>query len=308
MEEQFEILEKLLSLASEGSVDDFARKKLRSAALAHRLLPRKPLADMFVKVGDNTFKSVLDAMCANEPGADMMLGFYHPDLSENWDYDTPTKSIMVGRKGMGWIEHFHYDPYSFEKWNFNERFKKSRGMVMGQFTHFHVPESIKAHTARSNAGGDIAYESRLMPFDELHAQAASGGIVPFRARLCAYTQEARFAFSVDLLDNCLVQDFRASKLPPKGRVFRAPLDCLAFDRVYAAEKLPQQVANAFMLLFEREGTTVYDLSHVAGLNEASSRNTLQALVSRNLARKEGSTPRENYYADMDSIKKMAERL
>ena len=74
------------------------------------------------------------------------------------------------------------------------------------------------------------------------------------------------------------------------------------------EKLPEHVASAFMLIFEREGTTVYDLSHVVGLNEASARNTLQALVSRNLARKEGSAPRENYYADMDSIKKMAECL
>jgi len=308
MEEQFKTLERLLSLAPDGSVDDFARKKLNSAALAHRQLPRIQLADMFARVGENVYKSVLEAMCDNEPGSDMMLGFYHPDLSENWDYDTPTKSIMAGRKGIGWVEHFHYDPYSFEKWNFEERFKKSQGMLMGHFTHFHIPESIRAHTARQNDGGDVCYETRLMPFDELHAQALSGCIIPFRARLCAYTHDARFSFSVDLLDNCLVRDFRASMLPPKSRVFRKPLDCLVFDRVFATEKLPQHVANAFMLIFEREGTTVYDLSHVVGLNEASARNTLQALVSRNLARKEGSAPRENYFADMDSIKKMAERL
>jgi hypothetical protein len=152
MEEPFETMERLLSLAPAGSVDDFARKQLRSAALAHRQSPRIPLADLFVRVGEKISKSLLDAMCDNEPGSDMLLGFYHPDLSENWDYDTPTKSIMSGRKGIGWIEHFHYDPYSFEKWNFEERFKKSQGMLMGHFTHFHIPESIKAHTTRANDG------------------------------------------------------------------------------------------------------------------------------------------------------------
>ncbi len=308
MEERCEVWDRLLARAPPEMADDYARKQLRSAVLAHRQSPRVPLADVCARVGGDVSACILDALMSVEPGSDIALSLYHPDLSENWDYDTPTKAVFVGRKGVGWLEHFGYDPYTFEKWNFNERFKKSQGMVMGHFTHYFIPETIKAHAARSNEGGDVPpHTTRLMPFDELHAEAISGRVIPFRARLCAYTQEARYSFAVDLLDNCLVRDFRATKLPPKGRVFRKPLDCLAFDRVYAAERLPLHVANAFMLIFERAGTTVFDLSHVVGLNEASARNTLQALVSRGLAVKEGSAPRENYLADMDSIRKLAER-
>jgi hypothetical protein len=307
MEGSGDVWERLLARAPPETADDFARKRLRSAVLGHRQSACVQLADVCATVDGEVHRSVLEALMSAEPGSEISLSLYHPDLSENWDYDTPSKSIFIGRKGVGWLEHFRYDPYSFEKWNFNERFKKSQGMVMGHFTHFFVPESIKAHSARANEGGDSPpYATRLMPFDELHAEAVSGRMVPFRARLCAYTQEARYAFTVDLLDNCLVQDFRAGKLPPKGRVFRKPLDCLAFDRVFASESLPQHVASALMLVFEREGTTVYDVSQVIGLNEASARNTLQALVARNLAYKQGSAPRENYMIEIDSIKKMAE--
>jgi hypothetical protein len=306
MDERIEACQRLLAHAPEGEDDEYAKKQLRGAVLEHVQRPKRALADVQCAVDGEASDRPLDALLALGPEAELSVKLYHPDLSENWDYDTPTKSMCVGRKGVGWLEHFHYDPYSFEKWNFEERFMKSRAMFMGHFTHYFVPESIKTHTRRTQQGLELPYSPKLSDLEGLRTEVLAGKVIPFALRLCAYTQEARHSFAVDLLDGALVRDFRAGALPPKGRLFRSSLDCLAFDRVYVSEKLPGHVAGAFVMVFERAGTTVFDLSQVTGLNERSARNTLGALVARGLVRKEGAAPRETYEVDMETVRKLAE--
>ena len=306
MEETFEACQRLLRFAPEGEVDDYARKRLREEMLEHAQAKKHVLASVFYTVGGKTYKHFLDVLNDAEPGAEISIGLFHPDLNANWDYDTPIKSIVIGRKGFGSLERFSYDAYSFQKWDFTEHPIKDRAMFMGNFTHYHVVESIKTHTIRNQKGLDLPYDPKLHPFDALHAEVREGKVIPFRMRLCGYTQEARHAAVIDLLDDVLVMDFRGGKLPLKGMLTRPPLDCLAFDRVFASEKLPEHVANAFIMVFERTGTTVFDVSQVMGLIENSARHTLGALVARGFVSKAGHPPREIYEADVDAIRKAAE--
>lgn len=305
-EEKIGACQRLLRFAPEGEADDYARKQLREAVLEHTQAKKRVLASVSYNVNGKGYKHFLDVLSQEEPGAEIMISLFHPDLNENWDYDTPAKAMMVGKKGFGWIEYFHYDAYSFEKWDFSEHPVKDRAMYMGHFTHYFVAESIKSHTMRMQQGADLPYSPKLAPFDALHAEVREGKAIPFRMRLCAYGQEMRHSMTLDLLDNVLVKDFRGAKLPPKGMLKRPPLDCLAFDRVFASEKLPEHVANTFIMVFEREGTTVMDVSQVIGLIENSARNTLGALVARGFVARSGHPPRETYEADVDAIRKAAE--
>jgi hypothetical protein len=296
---------RLLEFFPREEVDDYAVKQLRQAMADHMQTKRPWLADVAFEIDGKRCSSLLEALADKDWEGRLMLRFFSPSLDQNWDYNRPTRLIRIIKGGIGVMESFDYNPYTLQKWDVEAGVQRDEIRLRAHFTKFFVPESIKSHTRRSQSGEELVYASGLLTPEEMWRKVRTGSAIPLQVRFCAYTHTTRYAYEIDLPRGKLVRDFRGGVLQVTGKHIRTAQECYAFDKLLASISLPENVRKAFVTVFERTDTTVFDIAHALGMLDASARNTLYALVSRKFVKVSGGQPRETYEANIDEITRAA---
>jgi len=308
MTDTLELCQAILRLGSEEEVDFHAEKELKRTFLEYKAAPKKALASSMYMINGKEYETFLEAILAEDELENAGIRFLKPKLGENWDYNTPTKTIALMGNGMGWVEHFSYDAFSLDKWDKQQNIQRENVMIRGFVTKFNYPESIKSKSEDPLAGPKRLYIPKVLLLEELWEHIRSTGMVPFEIRICAYTKNSRYTYDLDLVNNTLLKDFRGGQAPLRNRAERTVIDYLNFDTVFAATDMKVIVKKTFINLFEMEKATAFDISHSMGITDQMAMNALNSIVHRGFAEKDGVAPREVYSIDPEALARQAKEF
>ncbi len=299
--------EDLLAFAPEEEVDAYARKQLRQALKEYTSRSPPHLARISYVTNGMRYLSFPVAIQEVDEPHDFQILFYKPELKMNWDFNLPVKEVHVGQKGMGWMKYFNYDPFSLNKWGDFQYAKKKTVMLRAFMEHYFVPESIKTASKTLGEEKQRSYIPRLRMMDELWHDVRSG-VIPFQIKVCIYTKQDRYTFSLNLVEGTLIQDFRAGKVSPKNLVRRKPMDSLLFDEVFASIDLPPLPRKVMRIAFESKTISVPEVSHIFGVSSQMAENNLKSLQSRGIIKMVGKPPSQVYEIDMDGLVGLQKQL
>ncbi len=303
-----ELCQAILRLGPEEEVDFHAEKELKRAFLEYKAAPKKALADSMFLVNGKEYGSLLEAIAVEENLENAGIRFLKPNMKENWDYNTPTKTIALMGKGMGRVEHFSYDGFSLDKWDRHQHIQRENVMIRTFITRFYYPESIKSKSEDPLAGPKRLYIPKLLLLEELWEHIRSTGMVPFEIRICTYTKNSRYTYDLDLVNNTMLKDFRGGQAPLQNKAKRTVIDYLNFDTVFAATDMRDMVKRSFINLFEMEKATAFDISHSMNITDQMAMNALNSIVYRGFAEKEGVAPREVYSINPEALSEQVKQF
>ncbi len=305
MTDPLKLCQKIVHFGPKEEVDFHAEKELKRAFFEYRQAPKKALASISYMVNGKEYASLLEAIVEKEELATAGIRFFNPDLEENWDYNVPTKAIALMGKGMGWVERFTYKSFSLDKWDKEQQMLRDSVMLRAFPVRFYFPQSIKTKSIDPRAAPVRPYVPKLITLEALWRVIRDKGLVPFEIRVCAYTKEQRYSYDLDLVNNRLLKDFRGGQVAVRNRAERSSIDYLNFDMILASTEMKDIVKKAFIELFEVTEATAFDISHTMGITDLMGKNSLDAIVSRGLADKEGNPPRESYSINSENLAKAA---
>ena len=301
MADALEICQAILRLGPEEEVDLHAEKEMKRAFLEYRTAKKIPLAKAVYMINGKEYESLLEAILKEDILENAGIRFVKPNLKENWDYNTPTKTIALMGKGMGWVEHFSYDAFSLNKWDRDQHIQRDNVMIRGFLTKFYYPESIKSKSVDPLAAPKRHYIPKVRLLEDLWQHIRKTGMVPLEIRVCTYTKNQRFTYELDLINDYMLKDFRGGQAPLRNKAERTAVDYLNFDTVLAATDMKEIVKKTFTNLFEMEKATAFDISHSMGITDQMAVNALNSIYHRGLAEKEGSAPREIFSIDIEGL-------
>ncbi len=305
MKKPLELCQALVKFGPEEEVDFHAEKQLKRAFYEYRQAVKKSLASTQYMVNGKEYDFLLEALLEVEEVETAGIRFSKPNLDENWDFNTPTKSIVLVGNGVGWVDRFDYDSFSLQKWNKAQRVSRERVMIRAHPTKFYYPESIKTKSIDPLAGKKRHYIPKLMTLEELWQDIRSTGMVPFEIRVCTYTKDSRYSYDLNLIGNQLLKDFRGGQVPLRNKAERTAMDYMNFDMILAPTDMKDLVKKVFIELFEVKDATAFDVSHTMGITDTMARNCLDALVARNVAEAEGKPPRQSYSINLELLENEA---
>jgi hypothetical protein len=308
MTDILELCQAILHLGSEEEVDLHAENELRRTFYEYQSVQKKPLASVTYMVNGREYSSLLEAMHREEELENLGLRFLKPDLKENWDFNTPSKTLVLMQNGMGVLERFSYDAFKLDKWDMHQQLQRDNVMIRGFPTWLYFPQSIKTKSIDPLAEAERPYVPKLVMLEDLWQHVRKNGMVVLELRVCAYTKTARYTFDLDLVNNVMLKDFRGGQSPLRNLAQRGIVDYLNFDMVLASTDMKDMVKRAFINLFESEYATAFDIAHSMHITNQMAANALNAIASRGLAIKEGSYPREIYSINSEALAEKALKL
>lgn len=303
-----EFCQAIMEFAPKDEVDFHAQKQLKRAFYEYKQAPKKPLASTTYVANEKEYDSLLEALVKEESLDTGEILFYKPNLDENWDYNTPTKTLTLIGRGVGYVDRFDYDSFALQKWDKGQLMQTDKVMIRAFLSRFYYPQSIKTKSKDPHASEKRPFVPKLMLLEQLWSDVREKGLVPFEIRVCAYTRDARFSYDLNLIDNQMLKDFRGGQVPPRNRAERTAVDYMNFDMILATTDMKDLVKRVFINLFEVKEATAFDISHTMGITDNMARNGLDAVVSRNLADKVGKSPRETYSINTQLLEATASEL
>ena len=240
----------ILHFGPEDEVDFHAEKMMNRAYTEYRQAVRKPLATLQYMVNGDEYQSLLEALAEVDELETAGFRFVEPDLDENWDFNVPTKTIVLMGNGAGWVDRFDYNAFSLQKWDRGQHVQREPVMIRSFPTRFYYPQSIKTKSIDPLAGEKRLYIPKLMTLEELWTDVRKTGLVPFEIRLCTYTRDARYSYDLSLVHNRLLKDFRGGQVPLTNKASRTAMDYMNFDMVLALTDMKDLVKKVFIELFE----------------------------------------------------------
>ena len=308
MTDPLELCQAILHLGPEEEVDLHAEKELRRHYYEYSASQRKPIAAVSYMINGHEYSSLLDAIRNVETLENAGVRFSNPNLKENWDFNTPTRTLVLMGKGMGVLERFSYDSFRLDKWDRQQQIQRDNVMIRGFLTKFYYPQSIISESEDPLAGPKRLYIPKLVMLEDMWGHIRNSGMVPFELRICAYTKTARYSYDFDLLNNTMLKDFRGGQAPLRNLAERTIIEYLNFDTVLAATDMKDLVKRAFINLFESEFATAPDIAHSMHITSQMAKNALDAIVTRGLASKQGAAPREIYSIDPEGLASKARKF
>ncbi len=293
---------KIIQFQKNDEVDVYAEKQLKTAYYGFQSARKVPMAGVRYVVNGKKRLSLLESILEFDSLEKLEIHFFKPNMKQNWDYDAPTKKIVLLGRGLGGVETFRYDPYKLDKWDLSQGIKRSKAMIRGFISEFYFPRSIKTKTRDSRDALKRIFVPELMTLEKLWQVVRTTGVVPFSFHVCIYTQQERFTYDIDLVNNRLTKDFRSGSISIKERVERSSMDNFNFDRILASTDMKDLVKRVFITLYDMENTTASDISYSFGITETMAKNCLDAIASRGYADKIGTPPREIYEINSENLK------
>lgn len=299
MSNVFSACRKMLRFAPPTEVDDYAEKQLRNAVferVGDRFTGGEHIADFRLKINDRTFDWIYDAFVEEEEIKRFELEFYNPKIESEWNYNVPTRCIKILPGALGWIYTIERDMVA--TWDMLESSTEQKCMFRGYITSYYKPCSLKKSTTIS---AEELEPFQLADFETIWKNVKKNYIVPFRLRLCAYTQQTRYAYDLDLVNNKLVKDIREGKIVATNHEPRSAMQFYQMDKILSSTKLPELAKKIFEAVFECKIIDVVELAHAFGLTENTTRTYLGLLFKANYLDIIGIPPNERYKINMKKI-------
>jgi hypothetical protein len=202
---------------------------------------------------------------------------------------------------------FQINPFALNQWNPKQKPIIEPAMFRSYLSYFYSPESIKTHSEKIDEK-PLVPPKTLCSLHELWEDVRSKGIVPFQMAICAYTQQRRYQYQLDLVDNGLIRDFRDGKIPIANRIFRQPMEYNYLDKILSSQELPDMTKKVLEIFFELEDGDAADIEIGLGITEKMARNNIKALEKRGMVDTIGKPPRARYVINLVGIREMAEEL
>ncbi len=308
MTDPLELCQAILHLGPEEEVDLHAEKEMKRHFLEYKASQKKALAGLDVMVNGTEYSGLLSALAAEEELENLGLKFLKPSMGENWDYNTPTKTLVLMGNGQGILERFSYDAFSLDKWNMGQQVQRENVMIRGFISKFYYPQSIISESEDPLAAPKRMYIPKLSMLEDIWRHVRSTGMVPFEIRVCAYTRTERYTYDIDLVSNAMLKDFRGGQAALRNKAERGIIDYLNFDTVLASTDMKEMVKKAFINLFESEYLTAPDLAHSMHITNQMAGNALEAIYTRGFAVKEGAPPRQIFTINSEALAEKARKL
>ena len=302
MEDALASCRKIIDFSTQEEIDIYAEKQLKAAFLEHKNTKKVALATVRYVVNGKKMTSLLDAILEFEELKTLELHFFRPRMNENWDYNVPTKKLVLLGHGLGGVQVFDYDPYKLDKWSGGQTMKNEKVMIRSFISKYYYPRSIKSKSADIHSETKRLYVPNLMTLEKQWEEIRKLGVVPFQLHISAYTPTNRYNYELDLVGNRIFKDFRGGTVPLKGKASRESLDYFNFDKILATTDMRDLVKRAFITLFDVNELTAFDIAHSFGITDTMAKNSLDAIVSRGLAEKDGHPPREIYMINSENLK------
>ncbi len=301
MKDILQTCNKLIRFSTTEEIDFHAEKQLKTSLYEYRSVKKVPLAAVRFVVNGEKVKSLLDAMVEFEELKTLEVQFFKPRLKENWDYNQPTKSLILIGQGLGGVQTFGYDAFKLKKWDTSQSINREKVMIRCFISKFYFPRSIKTKSANIHDGHVRPYVPELMTLERLWEEIRQTGVVPFQLHISAYKPTSRYNYELDLVNNTLLKDFRGGTMPLRDRKVRGSIEHFNFDMILATTEMKDLVKRVFITLFDVKELTAADIALSFGVTDTMAKNSLDAIVSRGLAEKEGHPPREIYSITAESL-------
>ena len=304
MSEFLEAAGEIIKFQTEDEVDIFAEKQLKTALYEFQAVKRVPLSEIRWIVNGQRRLSLIESILEFKELQTLEIHFFKPNMKGNWDFDMPTKKIVLLGHGLGGVETFHYDSLKLNKWDMSQGVKRSKVMIRGFIMDYYFPRSIKTKSRESLDQLKRYFIPQLMTLEDLWQVVRATGVVPFSFKVSLYTQQERLTYNIDLVNNRLIKDFRGGVILVKEKATRSSLDNYNFDRILAATDMKDKVKKVFVTLYDMKHATASDLSFSFGMTDNMARNCLDAIVTRGFASKEGTAPMEVYEINSKNLQDM----
>jgi len=296
-----EACERLIEFAPPNQVDDYARKQLSTEFKKRHVIRLPMVAKTEWVVNNKRADNLLDALSRIEECEEIGVNFTGMPLEPIWEYDTPTRRLKTSKSGKGGILHFPKKRVpSGVGWDpLGDPFLE-KAMLMVYTTKWFIPESIKTVTERP-ADQAPPKPPKILPLHQWWRSVRRIGFVPFEIVVCAYTQKKRFMYTLDLVNNVALRDFRQGLFSRK-RVERSVLDFMYLDTAFSTNMLKEIQKRAMMYVFEVENSTAQEVAFGFKVTDKMARNHLYGLVKKDLVKMTGEPPGELYNADLDKLR------
>lgn len=205
-----------------------------------------------------------------------------PPIGPRWDYLRPFGEILLLPDG------------SAEVYDFGKGGAPRRAMARFMLRERFMPQPRGGPNASARPP-----RTGLASAKDSATLLRSTGVVPFSVNLLLYFPENRVRIEIDLVDNLVLPDIRAGRLPLNRFVQRSSRISHGIDAFIARGDLSLVASRALEVLVETHGMTSIELSQILGGMTASSNMALETLRARHLASVE--SPSGTYRAELDAF-------
>jgi len=256
-----------------GRHDEFSARALARAVAEYAPRRRERVAAFRTRVDGRDFPSVYAALGDPSTTFDTAeLTLLDPPLAGRaWEWMTPFERIVFEADGAALVSSPE-DP---------EHPRRAMARLMLR-EHF-VPRSQEEEGAAGISASTGGLPTRLDSVADGVRFVRKYGVVPFSVALLLYFAEERVRVELDLLDDTLVRDPRAGRLPVARRVHRSSRLSHAVDETIATGALPVANSRALEVLFETHGLTPLEIAPVLGGVREYGASYLQGLTARGFA-------------------------
>ncbi len=184
--------------------------------------------------------------------------FSAPKKWGEWHFNDPIKELRILPNGIGTIQVMD-DEISPQRWLLE---KPAFQKVMVRFV---VESSYKSGTY-----------GLLTP--ERFFKLVNDGIVPYVARIIAYSKDRRYKVDLNLVTNEAIADFRWGKIPPRIYRKKNVKEYFIFDKIYSSLPVAHFPKMFFEALFESDGLDTEILSLIFNINPSMVENNIGVLI------------------------------
>jgi hypothetical protein len=263
-------LHAIATLGGGARHDEFSVRALERRLEEYLASPRRRLAGFALEFDDGERPATLLQALADSSFLPETLDLSLLDAPEpgpGWEYLRPFHSLRLGADGSATLEAWDGSP--------------ERAIARILIREHYRPHPGDIDTA---AGASTPLEPRmgLFALPEFFRFVRETGCVPFSVIVALYTSEERHRIKFDLLDNGVLMDWRAGRLPLARRVRRSSRQSFALDSVVARGEFSIPTARVLEVLAETDGLTPVDLAHIFGGARELVTAALETLTARRL--------------------------
>ncbi len=253
--------------------DEYSAQALTRAIAEYAPRRRDRLAKFQVKVDGREYPSVFAAIRDPEAPFDHgeLILVDPPTDARPWEWIEPFERIVFAPDGSAEV----HPPAGGGH--------PRRAIVRLLLREHYIPRPQDEALATSAVASTGGLTTQLDPLNLAVAFVRKHGVVVFSAALLLYFSDQRTRLEVDLLDDALLTDPRAARLPLARRVHRSSRVSHAIDEFVSQNTLPVASARALEVLVETHGLTPLDLAPMVGGVREYGASALQGLSARGLA-------------------------
>ena len=294
---------KILKYAAFHKVDEHAEKRLRQAIESQLGESGKDdVALVKFKVNGKEYPYIYDAIDDVKELKETEIILSDFDSSSSWAFMVPTAGIKIMPDGVGW-----FVPIQQGAPGEVGDGKSGAAPVKAMFRlfvskHFH-PQSLKSELAIVEENTNVVPYG-LVRIEQLWSSIRDDGTVPIMLRLCAYTQDNRYAYNIDLLRGRLLRDIREDKIPQVNRVERKGLLFFHLDKILTIKEIPDLSKKILEITFESKDIDLRDLADVLHVTEKTVKQFMNVLVNRGYIVVDGKPPNERFMANLEEMGKV----